>query len=69
MAYIEEITVYRCLGRGCGAKVTVEAFTEGGTSMGFYCVPHGRTVANKRTKFELQVSDAQEKLEKERADA
>ncbi len=67
MAYIEEIRVYRCGGRGCGAKATVEVYTESGTSMGFYCIPHGRTVATKRTKVEVQaVDDNAAALAKER---
>ena len=68
MAYIEEIKVYRCQGRGCTAKATVEVYAEGGTSMGFYCIPHGRTVANKRVKVEIQIADARDRMtEKEKA--
>ncbi len=66
MAYMTVVPEYRCGGRGCSLKATVEAFTAGGHTMGYYCVPHGRGVINKRGKFEIQVADAQEKLERER---
>ena len=66
MSYMTVVPEYRCTGRGCGLKATVEVFTSGGTTMGFYCVPHGGAVAKKRLEFEMKVMDAQEKLERER---